>query len=134
MSVGTVLSNFYKMRGMGASREGPKVLCPPPPPQAEIWVAKLFLVAPAPQQTCKKKICVVHSINICYAFITTSVNLMLIFYVREIEINIRSFNCLVHLRHPWSTFCAINVSYYQKCSQTMKCKGRSNLIWTGNNF
>ena len=65
------------------------------------------------------------------AFISMSVNLMLILYVREIEIKICSFNCYVHLRHPWYPFCPINISYYQKCShqQTMlKWNANESLI------
>ena len=57
---------------------------------------------------------------------------MLILYVREIEINIRSFNCLVHLRQLSRPFCAINVSYYQKCSQAMsKWNAKESLISFG---
>ena len=57
------------------------------------------------------------------------INLMLILYVREIEIKIHSFNCHVHLRHLRCPFCPIHVWYYQKCSQTMaKWNANESLI------
>ena len=97
----------------------------PPPPQAEIWGNKLAPPPWAPQQTCKKKIYI--CCMLWFMFISTSVNLMVILYVRKIEIKIRSF-CHVHLRHPWCLFCPINVSYYhlKPCQNEMEMK----VIWT----
>ena len=95
----------------GGSREGPKEPCPSP--QAEIWGAKLAFGRRPPNKLVKRRF-------LCCAFISI------------FEIKIRSFNFPVYLRHPWSPFCPIDVSYYQKCSQTMsKWNANESLISFG---
>ena len=50
---------------------------------------------------------------------------MLILYVREIAIKIRILMFISNILRALCTFCPLNVSYYQKCSQTMA-------KWNGN--
>ena len=72
------------------------------PPKLKFVGPNLLLDTPAPPPPLTN----LYKEDLFCAFIPPSVNLMLILYVREIEIKIRSCNCHVHLRHPW---CAVPI-------------------------